>query len=72
MRGLAQRNLCLGSGTALVKRWLLNNVDALELYALLTSLIGKSSASNGQRKDPTRIFPTTFSFATCTGSFHLD
>ena len=41
---------CLGRLVALVKRWLSNNVDALELYALVASLIGKSSASNCRKK----------------------
>ena len=47
---------CLGRLVALVKRWLSNNVDALELYALVTSLIGKSSASNCGKKIHLNIF----------------
>ena len=42
---------CQGRLVALVKRWLSNNVDALELYALVASLIGKSSATKS-KKDP--------------------
>ena len=52
---------CLGRRVALVKRWLLNNVDALELYALVASLIGKSSASNGRKK----IYLNSFAIEHC-------